>query len=81
MNPGHSRPISKLRIVPVTTPQANNATMTFVQRIASTRYTSSPVRIHSHSARSTIAGNAIPKHTSGMWTANESACIWRASSR
>ncbi len=30
---------------------------------------------------STIAGKAMPKQTSGMCTANESACIWRASSR
>src|SRR3954449_8204614 len=29
----------------------------------------------------TIAGKAIPKQTSGMWTANESACISRAWSR
>ncbi len=34
---GHSRPSSKLRIVPVTTPQANSATITLVQRIARTR--------------------------------------------
>ena len=27
-----------------------------------------------------IAGNAIPKHTIGMCTASESACICRASS-
>ena len=32
---GHRRPISKLRIVPVTTPTANSATMIFVQRLAS----------------------------------------------
>ena len=25
-----------------------------------------------------MLGNAIPKQTSGMWTANDSACIWRA---
>ena len=30
---------------------------------------------------STNAGKAIPKQTSGMWTANESACICRASNR
>ncbi len=29
----------------------------------------------------TIAGNEIPKQTSGMWTPSDSACIWRASSR
>ena len=34
---GHRRPISKLRIVPVTTPAANRATITFVQRRASVR--------------------------------------------
>jgi hypothetical protein len=34
---GHSSPISKLRIVPVTTPTANSASMTLDQRRASTR--------------------------------------------
>ena len=34
---GHSRPISKLRIVPVITPTANSASITFDQRFASTR--------------------------------------------
>ena len=34
---GHSRPISKLRIVPVITPTANSATITRVQRRASVR--------------------------------------------
>ena len=34
---GHSRPISKLRIVPVITPTANSATMIRVQRRASVR--------------------------------------------
>jgi hypothetical protein len=34
---GHRRPISKLRIVPVTTPAANRAAMTFVQRFANVR--------------------------------------------
>src|SRR5512132_4182278 len=28
-----------------------------------------------------MLGNAIPKQTSGMWTANDSACICRACSR
>jgi hypothetical protein len=31
--------------------------------------------------KSTSAGNAIPKHTSGMCTASDSACICRAWSR
>jgi hypothetical protein len=44
MKPGHSSPISKLRIVPVTTPTANSATMILVQRRASVRYSASPVR-------------------------------------
>ena len=35
MNSGHSRPNSKLRIVPVTTPTANSVTATFDQRLAS----------------------------------------------
>ena len=34
---GHSRPISKLRIVPVITPTANSASITFDQRRASVR--------------------------------------------
>ena len=34
---GHRSPISKLRIVPVTTPTANSASMTFDQRRASAR--------------------------------------------
>ena len=32
---GHSRPISKDRIVPVTTPTANRTSITFDQRLAS----------------------------------------------
>ena len=28
-----------------------------------------------------MAGKAIPKHTIGMCTAKDSACIWRASNR
>ena len=44
VNPGHSRPISKLRTVPVTTPAANSATRIRVQRRASVRYSTSPVR-------------------------------------
>ncbi len=34
---GHSRPISKLRIVPVITPTANSASTTRLQRRASVR--------------------------------------------
>ena len=34
---GHSSPISKLRIVPVMTPTANSAAITFVHRRASVR--------------------------------------------
>ena len=78
---GQSSPISKLRIVPVITPTANSATAIRVQRRASVRYASSPVRRCSHSANMTIAGKAMPKHTSGMWTENDSACICRASSQ
>jgi hypothetical protein len=44
MNSGHSSPSSKLRIVPVTTPTANNASITFDQRRASVRNNTSPVR-------------------------------------
>src|SRR3954447_4979373 len=35
----------------------------------------------SHSTNSTITGKAIPKHTSGIWTPSDSACICRAWSR
>ena len=41
---GHSSPSSKLRIVPVTTPTANSASMIFDHRFATVLYTSSPVR-------------------------------------
>jgi len=41
---GHSSPSSKDRMVPVTTPTANSASMIRDQRRASTRYRSSPVR-------------------------------------
>jgi hypothetical protein len=78
---GHSRPSSKDRIVPVTTPTANSASMIRDHRRASVRYSSSPVRRYRHSANRTITGNAIPKHTSGMCTASDSACICRASYR
>jgi hypothetical protein len=44
MKPGHSSPSSKLRIVPVTTPMANSASITFDQRLASVRKSRSPVR-------------------------------------
>ncbi len=81
VNCGHSSPISKLRIVPVITPTANSAAMIRVQRRASVRYSSSPVRRCSHSANSTIAGKAMPKQTSGMCTENDRACICRACSR
>ena len=78
---GHSSPSSNERIVPVTTPTANSATITRVQRRASVRCSGSPLRSHSHSTNTTSAGNATPKQTSGMWTANDSACICRASDR
>ena len=65
----------------MTTPTAKRASITFDQRFASALYTGSPVRSHRPSTNRNIAGNAIPKQTSGMWTANESACICRASNR
>ena len=68
-------------MVPVTTPTANSAIMIFDQRLASVRKSGSPEVKYRHSAKSTIAGKAIPKQTSGMCTASESACICRASSR
>ena len=78
---GQSRPISNDRIVPVTTPTANSATSTRLHRRASVRCTSLPVRSAVHSVNRTSTGKAIPKQTSGMCTANESACICRAWSR
>ena len=78
---GQSSPISKLRTVPVITPTANSATMIRDQRRARVRYSESPVRSHSPSTKSTSTGNAIANATSGMCTANDSACICRACSR
>src|SRR5205823_6613117 len=60
MKPGHSKPNSKLRMVPVTTPTANSAIMIFDQRLASVRKSGSPEVKYRHSAKSTIAGKAIP---------------------
>ncbi len=37
MKPGQRRPSSKLRIVPVTTPTAKSASITFDQRLATVR--------------------------------------------
>ena len=78
---GHSRPISNDRIVPVTTPTANSASMIRDHRRAMTRYRSSPERRYRYSAYKTSTGNAMPKQTSGMCTASDSACICRASNR
>ena len=44
MKSGHSRPNSKERIVPVTTPMANSVSPTFDQRLASALKCGSPVR-------------------------------------
>src|SRR4051812_45258954 len=76
---GHSRPNSKDRIVPVTTPTAKIVIATFDHRFASALYVTSPVRMYRPSTNRNIAGNAIPKQTIGMCTASDSACIWRAS--
>jgi hypothetical protein len=78
---GHSSPSSKDKMVPVTTPTANSASMMRDQRRASVRYSWSPVRRYRHSANRTSTGNAMPKHTSGICTASDSACICRASNR
>jgi hypothetical protein len=75
---GHSSPSSNDRIVPVTTPTANRASMMRDQRRAIVRYSASPVRRYRHSANSTSTGNAMPKQTSGMWTDSDRACICRA---
>lgn len=72
---GQSRPSSKLSTVPVTTPTANRAIITFDQRLASVRYSGSPVRTCSHSVNTTSDGKAMAKQTNGMCTANDIACI------
>jgi hypothetical protein len=78
---GHSSPSSNDRIVPVTTPTANRASMMRDQRRAIVRYTRSPERRYRYSAYSTSTGKAMPKQTSGMCTASDRACICRASNR
>jgi hypothetical protein len=78
---GHSTPISKLNTVPVIAPIANRAIITRLHRRAIVRHSGSPVRCPHHSMSSTITGKAMPKHTSGMWAVNDSACICRAWSR
>lgn len=76
-NAGHSSPNSKLRIVPVMTPSADNATMTLLQRFVGVVELIAGPDIAPLEERA-IADKAIPKHTNAMRTANDRACIWRA---
>jgi hypothetical protein len=62
-------------------PTANRATMIRVQRRASIKYSGSPVRRCSHSTNMIIGGKAMPKHTNGICTTNDSVFICRTSSR
>jgi hypothetical protein len=64
--------------VPDTAPTANSTPIARAQRRASVVYTGSPVREPSHSASTTMNGNAIPKHAMMMWHPSESAICSRA---
>src|SRR4051812_50139378 len=70
---GHSRPISKLRIVPVMTPTANSATMIRVQRRADVPETAAPLRGEGHPPKRRIAGEGGPKQKRGGGAADGSA--------
>ena len=60
MNRGHSRPSSKLMIVPEAAPTANKIANTFDHRHASARQTGSPVRRCIASAVNIINGSPTP---------------------
>src|SRR5262245_20166300 len=81
MNSGQRIPSSNERIVPETAPTANRISITFDQRIASSRYTGFLVRSQSASAKTTSAGKVIPKQTMTMCQPSDTACICRAGSR
>jgi hypothetical protein len=60
MNSGHSRPSSKGNTVPETAPTAARIVVPFAHRFASSRYASSRVTLHLHSAITIIRGRAMP---------------------
>src|SRR5919108_515930 len=80
MKLGQSSPSSKLRIVPVTTPTANSASMTFDQRLAIVRWIGSPVRSHTPSSIKTEAANASGAtpvvFIHGLWLLPSSWANW-----
>ncbi len=67
--------------MPVTTPAANSIAITFDQRLRQRQVDVVPRAQVEPLDEQDSAGNAIPKQTIGMCTANDSACIWRASNR
>src|SRR4029079_9497939 len=80
IRPGHSRPISKLRIVPETAPTANSTAATFDHRRASESAIGSFERRPRRWATKISAGNATPKHDNTMWNPSDSAIWYRAAS-
>ena len=81
MKRGHSNPSSKERAVPETAPTANRIAVPLAHRFAKSRYTSSPVRSHRHSAMVIMTGSATPISAKMMWNPRENAICRRAARR
>ena len=74
-------PISNDSSVPDTAPAANSTPIALAQVCARSRSTGLPRVCARHSANTTIAGNAIPKHEKTMCQPSESAICIRAGYR
>ena len=81
MKPGHSRPSSKERTVPLTAPTANRMAVPFDHRFANSRYSGSPVRSHSPSLIAISSGIAMPATANRMWKPSDIAICERAARR
>jgi hypothetical protein len=81
MRPGHSRPISKLRMVPDTAPTANSTPIALDHRRASAVYSALPVRMPRHSMNAVSPGSPTPKQANTMCQPNDSAICSRAATR
>src|SRR5215213_512520 len=78
---GQRSPSSNDSTVPDTAPTANRIAAPFDQRLARSRYSASPVRIHRHSAMTMRSGKPIPITEKMMWKASDIAIWLRAASR
>ena len=80
MNAGHSRPISKLRIVPDTAPTAKSTAATLDQRSASSSATGSRLRMPRRCTTQMTTGKATPKQARTMCDPSDTVICHRAGS-